>query len=202
MLPALHRLGFADVGAFALEYGPDTPATYLLLKHAQPAKLLQLEQDLLRDEAFMAASHAFRSAPATQPAFDRVDDTLLQAFQGRPRLQLPAKGKRVFQLRTYESPSGTDFERKVEMFHSGEFGIFAQCGMPAVFYAQTVAGRSLPSLTYMLRFDNLAGLEAGWERFRNNTDWKKLSTSPHFSYEDLVSRITNLVLSPKHFSEI
>ena len=202
MLPALQRLGFRDPGVFGLEYGPATPTAYLLLRHNDPARLVQLEADLQLDADFLSAAAPFRSARAVQPAFDRVDDTLLQAFEGRPVLQLPAKGKRIFQLRTYESPSTADHLRKVEMFHSGEFDIFAACGMPAVFYAANLLGEDLPSLTYMLRFDGLAELEAAWARFRTNAAWKTLSTSPRFASEDLVSRITNLLLSPKSFSAI
>ncbi len=202
MLPALQRLGFRDVGAFGLEYGPATPTTYLLLRHADPARLVQLQAGLQRDAEFVSLAAPFLSAPAAQPAFDRVDDTLLEAFAGKPLLQVPAKGKRVFQLRTYQSPSMADHLRKVEMFHSGEFEIFAQCGMPAVFYSSTITGEDMPSLTYMLRFDSLADLEAGWSRFRVNPAWKSLSASPRFAGEDLVSRITNLVLSPKPFSGI
>ena len=52
------------------------------------------------------------------------------AFEGWPKLVLPPAtaqhGKRVFQLRTYESPSQEDHVRKVDMFHNGEFEIFAR----------------------------------------------------------------------------
>lgn len=202
LLPALARLGYRDVGAFGLEYGPETPATYLLLRHADPAKLLQLEQDLGADAEFVRAAATFRAAPAVSPAFERVEDTLLQAFAGHPVLTVPAAGKRILQLRTYESASTADHLRKIEMFHSGEFDIFKACGMPAVFYAQTILGRRMPSLTYMLRFESLADLEAGWNRFRDNADWKKLQAYPRFSGEDLVSSISNLVLTPKAFSGI
>ncbi len=202
MLPALQRLGYRDPGVFGLEYGPATPTTYLLLRHMDPARLMQLQTELQADAEFVSAAAAFGGARAEQPAFDRVDDTLLQAFAGRPSLQVPAKGKRIFQLRTYQSPSTADHLRKVEMFHSGEFEIFAACRMPAVFYASTLLGEDLPSLTYLLCFENLAELEAGWGRFRANPAWKTLSASPRFASQDLVSRITNLVLSPKPFSAI
>ena len=202
LLPALHRLGYTGVGCFGLEYGPESPTTYLLLRHTDALALVQLDRALLQDAAFVKAAESFRGAAGVHPAFERVDSTLSQAFQGKPVLQLPAKGKHILQMRTYESPSELAHLRKIEMFHSGEFEIFAQCGMPGVFYAQNLIGERLPSLTYMLAFPSLAEMEAAWQRFRDNPAWKKLSTDPRFSYEDLVSNITNLVLTPKGFSEI
>lgn len=202
LLPALGRLGFPSTGAFSLEYGPETPATYLLLRHHDLPTLLHLDEALDRDDTFVKAAAPFRAAPAANPSFERIDSILLQAFAGRPVLQAPAPGKRILQLRTYESPSHAAHIRKIEMFHSGEFDIFSQCGMHQVFYAQTLAGDRMPSLTYMLSHDSLADMEAKWARFGSNPDWKRLSTDPRFSYEDLVSNITNLVLSPKSFSQI
>ena len=131
-----------------------------------------------------------------------MDDTLLHAFEGHPVLTVPPSGKRILQLRMYESPSVADHLRKVQMFHSGEFDIFAACGMRAVFYSQVIIGQRMPALTYMLRFDSLTDLEARWNQFRVNPDWKKLQADPRFSGEDLVSNITNLLLSPKPFSAI
>lgn len=202
MLPALTRLGYRDVGVFGLEYGPETPADYLLLRHTNPAKLLRLQEELTADAEFSRAAATFQGAPGVSPSFQRVEDTLLQAFTGHPVLTVPAKGKRILQLRTYESPSVADHVRKVQMFHSGEFEIFAACGMPAVFYSQVIVGPRMPALTYMLRFDSLADLEARWNQFRTNPEWKKLQADPRFSGEDLVSNITNLLLSPKSFSAI
>ncbi len=202
MLPALTRLGYRDVGVFGLEYGPETPADYLLLRHTDLNKLLRVEQELLADAEFARAATAFRTASAASPSFQRVEETLLYAFEGHPVLTVPPSGKRILQLRTYESPSVADHLRKVQMFHSGEFEIFAACGMRAVFYSQVLIGQRMPALTYMLRFDSLADLEARWNQFRVNPEWKKLQADPRFSGEDLVSNITNLLLSPKPFSGV
>jgi hypothetical protein len=64
------------------------------------------------------------------------------AFEGWPKLVVPPvtaqHGKRVFQLRTYESPSNQDHVRKVEMFHNGEFEIFARAGFWQVFFGDTL----------------------------------------------------------------
>jgi hypothetical protein len=92
--------------------------------------------------------------------------------------------------------------RKVEMFHSGEFEIFLKAGFHPVFFGDTLMGARMPSLTYMLSFADLAELDAKWDVFRNDPAWKKLSTSPRFSFDQIVTNITNLLLSPLACSQI
>jgi hypothetical protein len=88
------------------------------------------------------------------------------------------------------------------MFHSGEFGIFVKAGCKPVFFGDTLVGSRLPNLTYMLSFTDQAELESGWTTFRNDPDWKRLSASPRYAYDQIVTNITNLILSPLSCSEI
>jgi hypothetical protein len=165
--------------------------------------LATIDLQLSQDSDFVKAADAFWAAPATAPAFLRVDSTLLAAFEGWPRVTPPdAKAKRIFQLRTYESPSYRDHVRKVEMFHAGEFDIFKAAGFHNVFFGDTLVGARMPSLTYMLSFPGLTELDAHWDAFRSNPDWKKLQADPRFAYEAIVSNITNLILSPLASSQI
>jgi hypothetical protein len=112
------------------------------------------------------------------------------------------KSKRIFQLRTYESPSYGEHVRKVEMFHSGEFEIFVKAGCKPVFFGDTLIGSRLPNLTYMLSFADQAELEAGWKAFSSDPDWKKLSASPRYAYDQIVTNISNQILSPLGCSQI
>ncbi len=63
-------------------------------------------------------------------------------------------------------------------------------------------GSRMPALTYMLSFANTAELEANWDKFRNDPDWKKLSADPRFAFDSIVSNITNIVLSPLSCSQV
>ena len=47
-----------------------------------------------------------------------------------------------------------------------------------------------------------AKLEACWKLFGNDPDWKKLSSSPRFASDQLVTNISNLILSPLGCSQI
>jgi hypothetical protein len=206
LIPALNRLGIAPVGAFHLDLGPETPTLYVLMPSSNLETLVNLELRLAEDEAFMKAAEPFWSAPATAPAFIRAESTLLSAFPGHPKLTPPPSaaqhGKRVFQLRTYESPSFADHVRKVEMFHKGEFEIFQKAGFDQVFYGDTLIGPRMPNLTYMLSYPELSDLTEKWKAFGSDPAWKKLSSDPRYAFEQIVSNISNLILSPAPYSQI
>ncbi len=206
LIPAMTRMGMGPVGAFRVDIGPETPTYDVLIPASDLAALAEVDLHLAQDAEFLKAADPFWSAPATAPAFQRVEYSLLSAFEGWPKLTPPpstaTKAKRIFQLRTYESPSYKDHVVKVQMFHSGEFEIFAKAGFHMVFFGDTLAGPRMPNLTYMLSFADGAELDAKWDIFRNDPSWKKLSADPRFAYEAIVSNITNLILSPLEASQI
>jgi hypothetical protein len=202
LIPALARRGSSPVGAFRLDIGPETPTFYVLIPIDGALAAGALEIELSRDEDYIKAAEPFWSAPGSSPAFLQMDSSLLAAFEGWPRITPPAKGKRIFQLRTYASPSYRDHILKVQMFHSGEFEIFKNAGFQPIFFGDTLIGSRMPSLTYMLSFADSTDLDAKWNVFRNDPAWKKLSADPRFAFEAIVSNITNLVLSPLAASQI
>jgi hypothetical protein len=80
----------------------------------------------------------------------------MRAFAGMPRVESPKKtfgDKRIFELRTYESHSQIKAQKKIDMFNkAGEIQIFRDTGLTPVFFGETVFGRLMPNLTYMLVF--------------------------------------------------
>lgn len=204
LIPALAKMGLGPAGALRLDFGVETPAYYLVVPGVSPDVLATLNLKLAEDTDFLEAAAPFWNAPAAAPAFERAESWLLEAFAGWPKITPPenTKEKRIFQLRTYESPSSGEHVRKVEMFHSGEFEIFLKAGFHPVFFADTLIGSRMPSLTYMLCFSNMAELEAKWDVFRNDPGWKKLSANPRFAFDPIVSNISNLLLSPLDCSQI
>ncbi len=206
LIPALTRRGMGPVGAFHLDFGNETPTTYVLIPGPSAESLATIDLDLSKDDTFLKTADAFWSAPATAPPFIRVEYSLLAAFEGWPKITPPAaaatKAKRIYQLRTYESPSHRDHVRKVEMFNSGEFDIFKAAGFSPVFFGDTLIGPRMPSLTYMLSMQDAAAMDVHWEAFRTNADWKKLSSDQKYAFEPIVSNITNLVLTPLASSQV
>jgi hypothetical protein len=206
LIPGLNKLGLKPIGAFTLTLGPQTPALYLLIPSASLDLLATAESKLAGDQEYMKAGESFLAAPAKEPAYERLESSLMIAFEGWPKLVVPPvtaqNGKRVYQLRTYESPSFKAHRTKVKMFHSGEFEIFRKSGFWQVFFGDTLVGPRLPNLTYMLSYPDLGELNAKWDAFFSNPEWKKLAAAPEFSYEATVSNITNLILTPTSYSQI
>jgi hypothetical protein len=168
--------------------------------------LVTAEFRLEQDAEYLKAGAPFLNAPAKQPAYVRMESSLMLAFEGMPKLTVPRAtaehGARVFELRTYESPTDQDHKRKVEMFNSGEFDIFEKAGFWQVFYGDTVVGSRMPNLTYMIGFPDLAERAKMWKAFGSVPEWKKLSGSARYNFEEIVSNITNVILSPTAYSQI
>lgn len=203
LIPALNRMGMSPIGVFNLTIGPETPTLYLLIPSTSVETLVTADLKLAQDKQFMQAAEPFWNASAKEPPYVRIESSLMIAFEGWPKLTPPAQhGKRVFQLRTYESPTNQDHVRKVEMFHNGEFAIFQKAGFGQVFYGDSLIGPRLPNLTYMLTFGDIGEMNVKWAAFGSDSDWKKLSASPRYAFEQIVSNITNLILTPTDFSQI
>ena len=202
LIPALNRMGISAVGTFKLDIGPETPTFYALIPSTSAETLLMLDLRLPDDAEFTKAAAEFWSAPATATAFQRSEVSMMAAFNGFPKLIAPKPAKRIFQLRTYESPSYAAHAKKVEMFEGGEIAIFQKTGLTPVFFAHNLAGTRLPSLTYMLTFADVAELTAHWSVFGSSPEWKEISHRPGYSDSDIVNNITNLYLSPLASSQI
>lgn len=205
LVPALNRAGIKPVGAFTVSVGPDTPTVYLLLPHPSAESVLTLTSRLNADAEYEKAGAAFRALPASDPPYVRRESCLLVAFAGAPTLEVPSAANavpsRVFELRTYESHNDRAHLKKVEMFEKGaEIPIFRRVGLNHVFFARTLVGTGLPSLTYMLVFPDLATYEKNWAKFREDPEWVKLRSDP--AYADTVSNITNALLRPTDYSQI
>lgn len=202
LIPALNRMAITPVGAFKLDVGPETPTYYLLIPGSSVESLVTLQARLADDTEFLKAATPFWAAPASAPAFARVETSLLSAFAGWPKLAAPKPGKRIFQLRTYESASDEAHIRKVHMFNQAEIGIFTRTGLTPVFFGDTLIGHRMPSLTYMLTFADVAELTAKWAIFGSDPAWKELAHQPGNTDPEIVSNISNLYLSPLSCSQI
>jgi len=135
----------------------------------------------------------------------RMENSLLRAFDSQPAIAIPKpaeKGSHIFELRTYESNSYQAARRKIKMFDDAEAGIFRRLGMQPVFFGQTIVGRNLPNLTYMLTFDDLGARDRLWSAFGADAEWKKLRAEPELADALIVSNISNTILRPLPFSMI
>ena len=202
LIPALNQMSIGPVGAFKVDIGPQTPTYYVLIPAASMETLATLETRLAGDSQFRKAAAAFWEAPASAPPFVRVETSLLSAFAGWPKLAAPKTEKRIFQLRTYESATDAAHIRKVQMFNEAEIAIFVRTGLAPVFFGDILIGDRMPSLSYMLTFEDVADLNTKWSVFGSDPAWKELSRKPGNTDPEIVSNISNLYLSPLTFSQI
>ena len=112
------------------------------------------------------------------------------------------RAARTFELRTYESNNETTLRRKIKMFDDAEVRIFRRCGLQPVFFGETIFGTNMPSLTYMVAYENMAGRDKAWQAFGADPEWQKLRARPELSDPEIVSNISNAILRPLASSEI
>ena len=208
LLPACQRAGTGPVGVFNVSIGPNSPTTYVLIPHRAADGFARLPEQLMADAAYQAAGKAYLETPATSPAFVRVETSLMRAFSSIPRLELPFGGgeagrrSRLFEMRIYESHSEKAALKKIEMFNTGEIAIFRKAGLMPVFFGETIVGPSMPNLTYMLVYEDMAARDKYWSAFQGLPEWKALASTPGFTDPEIVSSITNMYLRPAAFSQI
>jgi hypothetical protein len=207
LVPALNRAGIKPVGAFTPSIGPDSPSVYLLLPHPDAASAVTLVARLRADEEYRKGYETFRSLPATDPPYVRRESTLMVAFDSVPSIAAPtgpqAAPSRTFELRTYESHNEAANAKKIEMFEAGgEIGIFRRVGLTPVFFARDLIGPTLPSLTYMVVFADMAAREKAWGTFGGDPEWVKLRSAPGFSNAEILTNIRISLLRPTDYSQI
>jgi len=198
-IPAMNRIGIKPVGVFNAMYGSSSATLYVLLVHKSLESVVQASARLLKDDEYRKAS--FVNAALSEPAYVRIESSLMVAFKDMSKLEVPEKKPRIFELRTYESHSAKAAKKKIEMFNEGgEIAIFKKTGLQPVFFGETIIGPKLPNLTYMLVFDDMATRDKRWGIFGGDPDWKKLRANP--AYKDTVSNITDIILRPTRYSQI
>jgi hypothetical protein len=207
LLPALHRAGIARLGVYK-SLANDTATDkqiYLLVPYKTLEQMLKMEQRLGTDANYLSTAADFLHAPFDKAPYTRIEIIWLQAFPLAPQIQSPqlsgALNERIYELRSYESPTVDYHQNKVKMFNDGgEIALFGKLGFNAVFYASVLSGSHLPNLMYMTCFENMAAREAHWKSFVESPEWKKLSALPEYQHN--VSKIDIVFLHPAAYSDL
>lgn len=205
-LPALHRAGIKNVGVFK-PVGNDTAADrriFVFIPLKSLNDLLTLNDKLEKDKDYNTAGADYLDAVYNNPSYTRMEMILLQAFPEAPQMQLPQlkgpKSERVYELRSYESPTEKIHANKVDMFNKGgEVKLFKRLNFNAVFYSKVIAGSHMPNLMYMTTFENKADRDEHWKAFSADDEWKKLSAMPE--YKNNVSKNEQMFLTPAEYSD-
>jgi len=205
-LPGLKRLGIKNIGVFkAISNKLDSiKKTYVLIPFASIEQFLTLEDKLNKDSDYLLAASDYKNATYDKPPYLRIESTLMKAFKDMPHMQ-PSKietprTERIYELRSYESPTEQYYKNKVDMFNAGgEVKLFKELEFNAVFYAEVISGHEMPNLMYMTTFTNKNSRDSHWKAFGDSPKWKELSSK--VEYKNNVSRANIMFLYPTEYSD-
>ena len=204
-IPTLNRAGINNIGVFNVRHGINNPTLHVIIPHPTLESIVTLNDKLLDDTSFVQAGSDVLRSRLSEMAFVGMEKTIMKAFTHLPEIQIPTQKKenrsRIFQVRVYEAPSLTASKRKVKMFNEGgEIAIFKKTGLQPIFFGETIAGKMMPNLVYMLAFDDFENMSKAWDTFRSDPEWVVLRDDPY--YAETVSRINDWVWTPTPFSQI
>ena len=158
---------------------------------------------LEKDAVYQQAAKSFNDAPYDNPPFARYESIFMKAFKGMPQMKVPSfstpAGERIYELRSYESPTEGKASKKRDMFNNGEIALFEKLGFNTVFCGQVLAGSHMPNLMYMTTFQDMKIHDEKWAEFGKHPDWIKMRDMEE--YKNTVSKNTKYLLHPTAYSD-
>jgi hypothetical protein len=204
-IPALHRMGIKNVGVFKpVESDTLGRRIYVFTPFSAWNQLENVDQKLMNDQQYITDGKDYISTIYNDPVYTRLETIVLRAFPKMPEPGVPElsanKADRIYELRSYESPTESYNVNKVKMFNDGdEVALFKRLGFNAVFYSEVLAGSHMPNLMYMVTFNSMADHNKLWKAFGNDPYWKSLSAKSE--YQNNVSHIDVVFLHPAAYSD-
>ena len=205
-LPYLHQNGIEKVGVFA-PVDNDTATDkrlYVWVPFKNIQKLDELDQKIeALDPMGTAAIIHLENADGSLP-YTRIEKIITRAFKFQPQYvtksSLTKSSSRVYEYRSYESPTEAMHLKKVHMFNEGgEVTLFESLNFNAIFYSKVIAGSNMPNLIYMTSFNNMEDRNAHWDRFDEAPLWKKISVAPE--YLNSVNRNETVLMSARDYAD-
>lgn len=193
--------GSGPVGAFSSSIAQDAPFLLVVTSFKSYDDMESCLTELHTNEDYRKARAEWYAGGVP---YEREEVRLLRAFPGYPAMTPPPtegrQSSRIFEFRTYELENDDGLERKIRMFDEGETAIFVRAGMLPVFFGETIFGPDMPSMSYMLGFDDLAAREKASRASGADPEWKRLGAI----YPDVatVPKLTISFLSPLQFSDV
>jgi len=201
-IPAYNRQDIQPIGVFTEMKDAETNSIYVLIPCNTLAIFGAIPDKLAADTVYQQAAADFLGSTKTNAAYERIESSLLIAFNGMKHLTVPPPERKpnVFELRTYISPSEAKGLNKIQMFESGEIGLMKEIGLDPVFYGKKLIGPNLPCLMYMTCGVNLEEHNAHWKTFGSAPVWKKLTGDPY--YKDNMIGMIKVMLKRTPASQI
>ena len=205
-LPALHRNGKQNIGVFK-PVANDTARdklVYVIVTFKSVSETQALQSALLKDASYQDAGKEYLTASYQNPPYARMEKIWVSAFRLAPQMTLPKltgpKNDRIYELRSYESPTENYYKSKVKMFNEGgEIDVFSRLKFNAVFYGDVIAGCRMPNLMYLTSFENMAERDAHWKSFTDDAQVKQLFSLQE--YKNNVSKADIILMHATAYSD-
>ncbi|WP_430894803.1 MULTISPECIES: NIPSNAP family protein [unclassified Paraflavitalea] len=205
-ISAAKKFGIKQVGAFK-PIANDTASDKLLVVVSTLSKLDQLVQlpaALLANADYQKEGATYINASHDNPPYNRMETIILKGFRLATKFQLPnlsnGVDKKIYELRSYESPTEKYYRNKVEMFNEGgEIPLFKRLNFNAIFYGDVLAGSRMPNLMYMTSFESMEAREQHWKEFFDSPEWKALISNKY--YEKNVSKVNIVLMKATAYSD-
>ncbi len=191
------------LGVFTALMGPHLPLTMVLSGFAGLGEMEAADEIIRKDAGYRAALQEMEKGP--EPAYESIERVLLRATDFSPEI-VPVTEKpktpRLFELRVYHSPTEWQLSQLHERFSGPEIPIFHRSGIHPILYANTIAGPSMPNLTYFMPFASMAEREKAWDAFGADPAWVKARAESVAKGGQIVKESNITFLRPTPFSPI
>ncbi len=174
ILPALNRHHAGPKIYLEAIVAPHMPQFAAIYGFHSIEELWSVHAKIIADPELQKRGDEFESGP--EPPFEEQTNTLLEAADYSPEIAPTAADAppRLFELRTYHSPTWRQLRALHERFAGPEIKIFHRVGVHPILYSSTVIGANMPNLTYLIPFDSLAMREKAWAAFGADPEWLKV----------------------------
>lgn len=174
LVPAMGRVHKGPLIAMEALIAPHMPQVALIVGLESLGQMDTISKALFGDKDF---SRAFDRWEEGEAPYVSSSASLLVATPYSPEITVaekPAAAPRIFELRSYHSPTARQAKALHERFAGPEIKIFHRVGVHPLFYSSTVFGQNRPNLTYLIPFDSLAAREKAWNAFGADEEWLKV----------------------------
>jgi hypothetical protein len=174
LLPAMERVHKGPRIFLESVIAPHMPQVVAIFGVQSCDQIWNISRAIFADKDFLKA---FDQWEAGEAPYISASAALLEATEFSPEIVAPEKppaAPRIFEIRTYHSPTARQAKLLHERFAGAEIKIFHRSGVNPILYGSTVFGANRPNLTYVIPFDTLAAREKAWAAFGADEEWVRV----------------------------
>ena len=177
------------------------PQFVVVLGFESLGELAAMPARLRGDAACRKAAAAWESG--SEAPYEHYSRVVLKSADYSPDAPpAPAAKPRIFELRTYHSPTWMQLAALHQRFAGPESRIFHRSGIHPIIFSETLVGPQMPNLTYLTPFEDLAAREKAWDAFGADPEWVKVRKESIDAHGQISSVIQITLLRATLYSPI